>query len=159
MVGAGCMTDPNVLGADSIPLKFLFDSGNTRMVHLYRAWETVGFKFPDTVESLVEASGLTGTKYVVPNNKKFFMLYFTYSGSSGAVDINLSIQRNATVDNTALGDNLYQIHIEANQDKGFTSEYVGGLQFNAGDYVTPYNLSGSGALQWSFSCWGIECDA
>ena len=150
------MTDPNVLGGDQYGLKFLFDSGNTRLVHLCRPYDA---DWPNTnpLSLSIMDSGLLGTQYVVPVGKVFFMLHF-WIKQEGTSDINLSIQRNSTVDNSALGDNLWQMIIEGSSHLAHMSYTVGGLQFNAGDYVTPYNLVGS-AGRWAFQCWGVECDA
>tara|TARA_Y100001949_G_C15741076_1_gene223651 strand:+ start:25 stop:531 length:507 start_codon:yes stop_codon:yes gene_type:complete len=167
MVGAGCMTDPNVLGGDKYGLKFLFASGDTRIVHLFRAAGmgagSNADEFPDELLSLQEAnSGLEGSVYAVPVGKVFYMLAFTcYSESAN--DLMLSIQRNSTINNQALGDNLYQTNVDfSNSAAGGTDArhfVVGGLQFNAGDYVTPYGLAGAGnSGRWGFQCWGVECD-
>jgi len=156
------MTDPNVLGGDKYGLKFLFESGNTRIVHLFRSYGmgSVTNDFPNELLSLQEAnSGLEGSAYSVPVGKKFYMLAF-YCQVDGSTDIEISIQRNSTIDNQALGDNLWQGVWEMSTDAGMRGEQVvGGLQFNAGDYITPYNLNGAGHANWAFNCWGVECDA
>ena len=159
------MTDPNVLGGDKYGLKFLFDSGNTRIVQLCRAaglGTSASDQFPNELLSLVEMnSGLEGSVYAVPVGKVFYMLAFQMV-SEGVDDIKLSIQRNSTINNSALGDNLYQIYMDfsSKPDRALSPIAVGGLQFNAGDYVTPYNLSGAGhGGRWSFQCWGVECNA
>ncbi len=149
------MTDPNVLGGDKYGLKFLFDSGNTRIVNLCRP-ATAG-DFPETALSLYEmSSGLSGTQYQTPVGKCFYLLEFWYA-PEGSDDISLAIQRNSTVDNIALGDNLFQIYLN------FSSTVInqvipGGLKFDAGDYVTPYDLKEADNFKWSFYCWGVECD-
>jgi len=158
------MTDPNVLGGDAFGLKFIFASGDTRIVHLFRAAGMGAASNPDELPnellSLQEAnSGLEGQAYSVPVNKIFYMLAFTiYSESS--TDIKLSIQRNSTINNSTLGDNLYQQMLAGGgKNDGRVPTVVGGLQFNAGDYVTPYGLDGAGSSgRWGFQCWGVECD-
>ena len=157
MVGAGRMTDPNVLGGDQFGLKFLFESGDTKLVQLCRPYNA---GWTDALLSLsIMDSGLTGTQYVVPVGKVFYMLHF-WIKQEGTSDINLSIQRNSTPDNSTLGDNLFQLYIEGTLTQNQMSFDVGGLQFDAGDYVTPYELTGAGSGQhWSFQCWGVECDA
>lgn len=158
------MTDPNVLGGDKYGLKFLFASGDTRIVHLFRSAGmgagSNASEFPNELLSLQEAnSGLEGSVYVVPVAKKFFMMSF-YCLGEGTTDMKLSIQRNSTINNQALGDNLWQGYWEMGADSpNRTETCVHGLQFNAGDYVTPYNLLGAGHLRWGFQCWGVECDA
>jgi len=158
------MTDPNVLGGDQFGLKFIFASGDTRIVQLGRAAGlgagSDAHEFPNELLSLVEMnSGLEGSVYSVPVGKVFFMLAFICQ-TEGTTDIKLSIQRNSTVNNQALGDNLWQCYWQ--QDTASETKIptvVGGLQFNAGDYITPYNLAGAGATRWGFQCWGVECDA
>ena len=158
------MTDPNVLGGDQYGLKFLFESGNTRIVQLFRAAGmgagSNANEFPNELLSLQEAnSGLEGSVYAVPALKKFLMLAFTcYSESP--TDLKLSIQRNSTINNSALGDNLYQTFCDFSTGSDARHFVVGGLQFNAGDYVTPYFLGSAGSAgRWGFQCWGVECDA
>ena len=157
------MTDPNVLGGDYYGLKFIFDSGNTEMKHLFRPYDSANGRYYDSIESLLEPSGAGaggGTKYVVPASRVFYMLQYSYASDSTS-DISLAIQRNSTVDNTALGMDLYKTFIEGSTG-GTLKPYdciVGGLQFNAGEYVTPYNQVGSGNLRWAFQSFGVECDA
>lgn len=151
------MTDPNVLGGGQYGLKFLFNSGDTRLVQLGRPYNG---GWTDALLSCVEMnSGLTGSSYSVPVGKVFYMLHF-WIKQEGTNDINLSIQRNSTVNNSALGDNLWQMYIEGTLSQNQMSFDVGGLQFDAGDYITPYELTGAGSGQrWTFQCWGVECDA
>ncbi len=157
------MTDPNVLGGDQFGLKFIFASGDTRIVHLFRAAGmgagSNADELPNELLSLQEAnSGLEGSVYAVPVSKVFYMLAFTCY-SEGSTDIKLSIQRNSTINNSTLGDNLYQAMYVGGANNELVT-VVGGLQFNAGDYVTPYGLAGAGSSgRWGFSCWGVECDA
>jgi len=156
------MTDPNVLGGDQFGLKFIFGS-DTKIVQLGRAAGLGGasdpHEFPSELLSLVEMnSGIEGSAYSVPVGKVFYMMAFI-TATEGSNDLSLSIQRNSTVDNDALGDNLWQCFIEGDTStKNRMPIVVGGLQFNAGDYVTPYNLQ-SATPRWSFQCWGVECDA
>ena len=158
------MTDPNVLGGDKYGLKFIFASGDTKIVHLGRpaglGASSDAAEFPNELLSLVEMnSGLEGQAYVVPSGKSFFMMSF-YCMGEGTNDMKLSIQRNSTINNQALGDNLWQGYWEmATESPLRTETCVHGLHFEAGDYVTPYNLSGAGHLRWGFQCWGVECDA
>ena len=155
------MTDPDVLGGDQYGLKFIFGS-DTRIVHLLRfagmGASSDAHEFPEEILSLNEADGgLEGSAYAVPVGKVFYMLAFSCY-SEATTDLNLSIQRNSTINNSALGDNLYQYAFTGGAD--VANIVVGGLQFNAGDYVTPYGLAGAGSSgRWGFSCWGVECDA
>ena len=157
------MTDPNVLGGDQFGLKFIFASGDTRIVQLFRAAgmgaSSDASELPNELLSLQEAnSGLEGSAYAVPVGKVFYMLAFTcYSESSN--DLKLSIQRNSTINNQLLGDNLYQSFMDFSTGQDARHFVVGGLQFNAGDYVTPYAINVAGtAGRWGFQCWGVECD-
>jgi len=162
MVGARRMTDPNVLGGDKYGLKFLFDSGNTEIVHLARmAGMGAGsdaHEFPNELLSLQKAdSGLEGSAWSVPAAHVFYMMACTVF-SPVTSDLSFSIQRNSTINNQALGDNLWQSYIDNTATHNPQTFVVGGLQFNAGDYVTPYELTGSGQ-RWGFNCWGVLCDA
>ena len=156
------MTDPNVLGGDHYGLKFLFDSGNTRLIHLCRPNSSTGgggdWPNDNPLSLSIMDSGTAGTQYVVPVSKVFYMLYF-WVKQEGTTDIDLAIQRNSTVDNSALGDNLFEMKIEGSGHLAQDGFSVGGLQFNAGDYVTPYAITFSTIGRWAFQCWGIECDA
>ena len=156
------MTDPNVLGGDAFGLKFLFDSGNTEIVHLARMYGMGAadpHELPDEQTlSLNEAtSGLEGSAWTVPVGKVFYMMacnVFTASSN----DLAFSIQRNSTINNSALGDNLWQSFLDFSTNNDPHNFVVGGLKFDAGDYVTPYELTGSG-IRWGFNCWGVVCDA
>ena len=153
------MTDPNVLGGDKYGLKFLFDSGNTRIVHLGRPYTAGNWPNTNPLSLNIMDSGLTGSgQYVVPVGKKFLMFEF-WIKQEGTTDLSLSIQRNSTPDNDVLGDNLFQMIIDNAEPLpiALTSIIPGGLQFNAGDYVTPYMLGST--PRWVFWCWGVECDA
>tara|TARA_R100001086_G_scaffold236168_1_gene159500 strand:+ start:407 stop:856 length:450 start_codon:yes stop_codon:yes gene_type:complete len=148
------MTEPNVLGGDVFGLKFIFDSGNTRIVNLCRPYDAGNWSNANPLSLSIMNSGLSGVQYVVPVGKVFYLLHMLIN-QEGTTDLNLSIQRNSTVDNSVLGDNLWQMIIEGDTATP-PSEFMGGLQFNAGDYVTPYLLSGT--PRWACQCFGVECD-
>ena len=154
------MTEPNVLGGDQYGLKFLFESGDTRIVNLCRPYDSGASAFPQTALSLYEMnSGLSGVQYAVPVGKVFYMLEFMCV-TEETDDISLAIQRNSTVNNIALGDNLFQIYWEGSTSARFKYQAIpGGLKFDAADYVTPYDLDEADNFNWSFYCWGVECDA
>ena len=65
------MTEPNVLGNVS-PAKFLFDSGNTQIINLWKPNESTATEsghFPDD-------GTLNGEDYIVPVGKSFYLLAF-----------------------------------------------------------------------------------
>ena len=152
------MTDPNVLlGNDG--MKFIFASGDTQMIHLMRPKD--GSNFSNAILSLCTANAGVGTTYQVPVGKSFYMLNFMAMNNSTG-DIKCVIQKNtvADTDSTTTGDDIWNFTVEgSSENKGYLSINCGGIKFDAGDYVTPYDLDGAGANKWSFSCYGVECDA
>ena len=150
MAGDGRMTEPNVLGNIS-PAKFLFDSGNTEIINLFRDEWNDGA----TISLMHEDAGVdNGQTYIVPASRVFYLLSFQISKSSS--DVTLSIQSNTSPDTATGGTTKARI---------FQSNTVGWqngqlfpmcVKFVAGEYVTPYNAGGGNVF---YSAWGVECDA
>lgn len=144
------MTEPNVLGNIS-PAKFLWETGNTEIINLFRdEWNDSA-----TLSLMKESAGtLAGITYQIPANRVFYLLSFQIS-KSGA-DVQLNIQSNTNPDTATGGTTKARI---------FQSNTVGWqngqlfpmcVKFVAGEYVTPYDEGGSNVF---FTAWGVECDA
>ena len=151
------MTDPNVLFSDS-GMKFLFNSGDTQMIHLMRP--TSGENFQSGVLSLCTANAEAGTTYQVPALKSYYMFNALISSVS-TTDLKIIIQKNTVADtnSTATGDNLYNFAHTADKGDNPLNYNFGGLKFDAGDYITPFDFTLPSTIQWGFSCYGVECDA
>ena len=151
------MTDPNILYGDG-GMKFIFASGDTRMVHLMRPRD--GENFQSAVLSLCTANAEAGTTYQVPSGKSYYMFNALIS-MVGTSDIKICIQKNTVADtnSTVTGDDLYNFAHTADKGENPINYDFGGLKFDALDYVTPYDFTLPANVQWSFSCYGVECDA
>lgn len=152
------MTIPNTLGWDST--KWLSDS-NAIPKTLWRFTGTGSTPSSSDI-SLHEysASSLTGVDYDVPSSRVFDLLYGQYN-SNATTDIGLGIQSNQVAD-AVDGSLLWSMYLEGGSLSHYNMmdwKYGGGLHFVAGDYVTPYDMGGSGRLQWTFWGWGVESDA
>ncbi len=154
MVGAERMTEPNVLGNIS-PAKFLFDSGNTEIINLWKpsrnnAVETL--HYPDSGTE-------NGQDYQVPVGKVFYLLFFQVSYSTSNTTVN--IQSNTSVDTSTGGTTLWKNAISDNDPSSSApidiQSYDLCLKFVAGEYITEY-MSYSGNDMFCVA-WGVECDA
>jgi len=144
------MTEPNVLGNVS-PAKFLFDSGNTQIINLWKPNESTATEsghFPDD-------GTLNGEDYIVPVGKSFYLLAFYVPVAPS--DIKLHIQSNTSPDTATSGTTLMRFRIEAQDpDRLNQVQETCCLKFDAGDYITVYD---SGGNQYWWNAWGVECDA
>ena len=153
MVGAERMTEPNVLGNIS-PAKFLFDSGNTEIINLWKPSRN------NAVESLhyPDAGTENGQDYVVPAGKVFYLLWFEVSHTTSETTVD--IQSNTTPDTSTGSTTLWKNHIQDNSPPpmtGYSQRYDICLKFVAGEYITEY-MSYSGNDMFCIG-WGVECDA
>ena len=145
------MTEPNVLGNIS-PAKFLFDSGNTQIINLWKPTEdtaTESAHFPN-------ASTLNGQNYQVPVGKQFYLLYIHVPIASA--DAHLYIQSNTNPDTATGSTTLFRLRIESQDPDRLHDIENCYAKFAAGDYVTGHDDSGGGATYW-WHGWGVECDA
>lgn len=146
------MTEPNVLGNSSIG-KFLFDSGNTEIINLWKD----AFATNDHSLHKPSAGTTNGVVYVVPAAHVFYLLSFScFLVNSGNVDIDL--MSNTTPD-TATGGTTQQKFTFDKDTNILSSGHVTNevfIKFVAGEYVTPIVTGGNDYL---CSAWGIECDA
>ena len=144
------MTEPNVLGNIS-PAKFLFDSGNTEIINLFRdEWNDSA-----TISLMHEDAGvLDGQTFVVPAAHVFYLLSIAITKQSS--DVQLNIQSNTSADTSVGGTTKARI---------FQSNTVGWqnglpqalcIKFVAGEYVTPYFEGGGNVF---LNGWGVLCDA
>ena len=154
MVGAGSMTEPNVL-ANMAQAKFLFDSGNTEIVNLWRE----DFGFSSNIESFNHESAgtLDGVRFVVPAAHVFYLLGFTMEKHSAVAEC--SIQKNTTVDTAVGGTTLFRAYFqsvvgtkpETDQRRDCFCKFV------AGEYITP--VFTGGVTNIFYTGWGVLCDA
>lgn len=147
------MTEPNVLGNVS-PCKFLFDSGNTEIINLWRKSVSAG------VESFYHESATTvnGVAYVVPANRVYYLLNFHMSFTSGQLDC--ALQGNTSVDTSVNGTTKARFRYPDIPTDGTVCQPLANpccIKFVAGEYITPFDTHGAG----DFYCtaWGIECNA
>ena len=152
MAGARRMTEPNVL-ANISQAKFLFDSGNTEIVNLWRE----DFGFSSNVESFNHASAgtLDGVRFVVPAAKVFYLLGFTLLKHSGVAEIN--IQSNTTVDTATGGTTKWRSYGQSvvGWENGVERDLF--IKFVATEYVTP--VFTAGVTNMFYTGWGVLCDA
>jgi len=145
------MTEPNVLGNIS-PAKFLFDSGNTQIINLWKPTEddsTQSAHFPN-------ASTLNGQNYQVPVGKQFYLLYIHAPIASAAA--HLYIQSNTNPDTATGSTTLFRLRgVVVGDFRQHAAENCY-AKFAAGEYVTITDPSGGGATYW-WHGWGVECDA
>ena len=143
MVGAGRMTEPNVLGNVSAG-KFLFDTGNTEIITLWNYDEFGGNK-----SMMVESPGTSnGTQYIVPVGRVFYLLKIHIQYMVAATSF--SIHRH-TVQDSSAGTCVFRYEgTNANEQ----TVYDGMIKFNAGDYVNRVGNVSDGF----FTVWGVECD-
>jgi len=146
------MTDPNVLGNIS-PAKFLFDSGNTEIINLWKVNRSSGGA--DDYTSLIDKSG---SPYQTPVGKVFWLLFFQ-SDWVNSGDVEVDLESNSTVDTNVGGTKQTEFTFYASAS---TSPFVTqntrhlGIKFVAGEYITPVLTSGN---DWFCTAWGVECDA
>jgi len=145
------MTEPNVLGNISVG-KFLFDSGNTEIINLWKP------QFAVNDESLHSPSAGTtnGAVYQIPVGKSFYLLAFGMELiASGNMDVDL--MSNTTPD-TATGGTTQQkftIQLGAIGTSLLNPRQIL-IKFVAGEYITPIVTGGN---DYMCSGWGVECDA
>ena len=149
------MTEPNVI--NYFGMKFLVGS-DVKMINLLRP--SVGQNFVSTEISLCTPNAESGTTYQVPVGKVFYLLSASVS-IQGTTDLKLCIQKNTVADtsSTVTGDNMFNMLIEAEAGLQGVQIQCGGLQFDAADYVTPFDLNLAGSTKWGFNGMGVECDA
>ena len=145
------MTEPNVLGNIS-PAKFLFDSGNTQIINLWRdVWASA-----DTLSLMHEDPGtLNGQTYEIPANKIFYLLQFAIQQHSS--DVHCNIQANTTADTATGGTTRFRIFQESTIGWQQAVYHNMCVKFVAGEFITPYTESYGGDM--FYSAWGVECDA
>ena len=151
MVGARGMTEPNVLGNVS-PAKFLFDSGNTEIINLWRDdWNDSA-----TLSLMYEDAGvLAGQTFIVPAAHVFYLLSFSIQKASS--DVQLNIQSNTSPDTATGGTTKARIFQESTAvNADFSIPHAMCVKFVAGEYITPYAETGGNVF---FSGWGVLCDA
>ena len=144
------MTEPNVLGNIS-PAKFLFESGNTEIINLFRdEWNDSA-----TISLMKESAGtLAGVTYVVPANRVYYLLSIEITKLSS--DVQLNIQSNTSADTAVGGTTKARIFQESTVGWNNGAPHALCVKFVAGEYVTPYDEGGNNIF---FSAWGVECDA
>jgi hypothetical protein len=153
MVGVRSMTEPNVLGNVS-PAKFLFESGNTEIINLWRDEWNDGATISLMYENAASDDGQT---FVVPAAHVFYLLSFTISKNSSAIQ--LSLQSNTSPDTATGGTTKARFYSEANNTSSTNPEpYDTCIKFVAGEYITPFQ-SPSGVNNVFFTGWGVLCDA
>ena len=148
MVGAGSMTEPNVLGNISAA-KFLWENGNTEIINLWRSSNAGG----DLAMNAPSAGTQNGVNYVVPAARVFYLLSFTMIEGS---DEDIEIQKD-TLPNTTNGTTLWKsYHLVGGTTLYNNPQSMGYCKFVAGEYVN-INQVGGGTM----FCigWGVECDA
>ena len=144
------MTEPNVLGNIS-PAKFLFGTGNTEIINLFRDEWNDGA----TLSLMKESAGtLAGITYVVPASRTFYLLSISITKLS--TDVQLNIQSNTSPDTATGGTTKARIFQESTIGWNQAVPHPMCVKFVAGEYVTPYDESGTNIF---FSAWGVECDA
>ena len=143
------MTEPNVLGNIS-PAKFLFDSGNTEIINLWRDnWDTSG-----DLSLMKESAGtLAGVTYVVPAARVFYLLSFSLTKFNA--DVHLNIQSNTSPDTAVGGTTKARIFGEFT-DGWNAVPHPMCVKFVAGEYITPYDEQ---SVRIFCEAWGVECDA
>ena len=145
------MTEPDVLGNNSIA-KFLFDSGNTSIVNLWKP------AYSTNDESLHQPSAGTtnGVDFVVPSSHSFYLLAFgSQLIASGNMDIDL--MSNTSPDTATGGTTQKKFVFEsgtAMAQWSFPRQIF--IKFVAGEYITPIVIGGN---DWLCSGWGVLCDA
>ncbi len=145
------MTEPDVLGNIS-PAKFLFDTGNTEIINLFRdEWNDNA-----TISLMHEDAGvLDGQTYVVPSSRVFYLLSFSIE-KMGSDDVELNIQSNTSPDTATGGTTKARIFQESTVGWNQAVPHPMCVKFVAGEYITPYDEQSSNVF---YSGWGIECDA
>jgi len=141
------MTEPNVLGNVS-PAKFLFDSGNTQIINLWKPElnsSTQSGHFPDEGTE-------AGQDYIIPVGKVFYLLYIHFPSVSA--DCQPRIQKNTSPDTATGGTTLFRLLIDSSIS--CSAGHACYAKFDAGDYVTVYDDQGS---SYFWNAWGVECDA
>jgi len=143
------MTEPNVLGNVS-PAKFLWETGNTEIINLFRdEWNDSA-----TISLMKESAGtLAGVTYVVPANRVFYLLSLEIT-KQGA-DVQLNIQSNTSADTSVGGTTKARIFQENSNDPSPAHPHALCIKFVATEYVTPYFEAGGNVY---LAGWGIECD-
>ena len=146
------MTEPNVLGNVS-PAKFLFESGNTEIINLFRdEWNDSA-----TLSLMHESAGTdNGVTFVVPAAHSFYLLSFTISKNSSPIQ--LSLQSNTSPDTATGGTTKARIYSEDNSSSPNPIPIPLCIKFVAGEYITPFQ-SPSGTVGVFFTGWGVLCDA
>ena len=145
------MTEPNVLGNIS-PAKFLFESGNTEIINLWRDdWNSTG-----TISLMQESAGtLAGQTYVVPANRICWLLSFSLTKFSA--DVRLNIQSNTSPDTAVGGTTKARIYGDITADEMSKAlPHAMCIKFVAGEYITPYDEE---SVRIFCEAWGVECDA
>ena len=144
------MTEPNVLGNIS-PAKFIWETGNTDIINLWRdEWNDSA-----TLSLMHEDAGVdNGQTFVVPASHVFYLLSFTISKNSSPVQC--SLQSNTSPDTSTGGTTKARFYSEDNSSSPNPTPYDICIKFVAGEYITPYNVSGGNLF---FTGWGVLCDA
>jgi len=149
------MTEPNVLGNIS-PAKFLFDSGNTEIINLWR--QDDGGETPPAAQSFYyEDSGTeNGQAYQVPVSKVFYLLFFRMWYTNGETDI--ALQGNTTIDTSTGGTTRARFKFPTmgtSENIDWKDDNPLCVKFVAGEYITPVG----GSRDFYCTAWGVECDA
>ena len=141
------MTEPNVLGNIS-PAKFLFDSGNTEIINLWKINRSSGGA--DDYTSFIDKSG---SAYKPAVGRTFYLLFFQSDWvNSGKIQIDL--ESNSTADTNVGGTKQTEWTFNSGEEIANTRNLC--IKFVAGDYMTPVLTSGN---DWFGTAWGVECDA
>jgi len=145
------MTEPNVLGNVS-PAKFLFDSGNTQIINLWKpdiSSATQSAHYPD-------AATVNGQNYQIPVSRKFYLMSMTFPLIGTAT--HPYIQKNTTPDTATGGTTLvrFQFNSAVDNERNLQQPFPCFAEFAAGEYVTIYDNQGN--TYW-WTAWGVECDA
>ena len=146
------MTEPNVLGNIS-PAKFLFDSGNTEIINLWKINRSSGGA--DDYTSFIDKSG---SAYKPAAGKAFYLLFFQADWVNSG-DIEIDLESNSTADTNVGGTKQTEFTFYADDTgAGTKSDNIRHLciKFAAGEYITPVLTSGN---DWFGTAWGVECDA
>ena len=146
------MTEPNVLGNIS-PAKFLFDSGNTEIINLWKGDNSSGGALDYTSLHVQQAGTANGVVYSPAAGRVFYLLHFMADYVSATSEIEL--QSNTTADTNVGGTTETKINLYT-ASAGVSNSRVLCIKFVAGEYITPVLISGN---DWFCTAWGVECDA
>ena len=146
------MTEPNVLGNTS-PCKFLFDSGNTSIVTLWKDSSTLN---PTSLHEELAASA-DGQDFLIPAAHVFYLMSMTFTQKNTAGEV--KIQGNTVTDSSTGATTRYQTYVPDNSPSASAPIVVMQenmcAKFVAGEYVII--TSGSGDIRCNG--WGVLCDA